>query len=118
MDSSTATELRVAEEGKGNGASSWSLFLRMLPPGARVVAWLLYPVRAGFFSEDLQVFRRLAEGPDAAQVAWVRGYLCHPRYRRASWLRRLGMRGRVSLLDQWARRNGHGMAWEGDQEET
>lgn len=95
----------VASGGKGNRPSSWRLFLTTLPPVARTVAFLLWPVRADLFAEDLRVFHRLAAGPDPDQVAWVRGYLCHPRYRRASLLRRLGLRGRVSLLDAWARRN-------------
>jgi hypothetical protein len=103
MDSRTSSAQVVATEGKGERASSWCLFLKMLPPGARALAWVLFPVRSGFFSEDLRVFHRLVGGPDPEQVAWVRGYLSHPRYRRSSLLRRMGVRGRVRLLDQWVR---------------
>lgn len=110
MESKTSFVRGVATAGKGRWASSWCLFLKMMPPGARVLAWVLFPVRSGFFSEDLRVFHRLVGGPDPEQVAWVRGYLCHPRYRRASWLRRMGVRGRVSLLDEWARQHGGGTA--------
>ena len=108
----------VASGGKGNWPSSWGLFLTTLPPVARMVALLLWPVRADLFAEDLRVFHRLAAGPNPDQVAWVRGYLCHPRYRRASLLRRLGLRGRVSLLDAWARRNGKGLASTNGREKT
>ena len=95
--------------GKAKAASPWGLFLGTLPPGARALAWLLWPVRHGVFEEELRVFGRLADGDASEEVPWVRGYLGHPRYRRGSWLRRLGLRGRVSLLDVWARRNREGV---------
>lgn len=66
---------------------------------------MLWPIRHGVFEEELRVFGRLADGDAAEEVAWVRDYLAHPRYRRGSLLRRLGLRGRVSLLDAWARRS-------------
>jgi hypothetical protein len=108
----------LATGGNGKRPSSWRLFLTTLPPVARGVAWLLWLVRTDFFAEDLRVFHRLVDGPDPDQVAWVRGYLSHPRYRRASLLRRLGLRGRVSLLDAWARRSGKRLASTNGREKT
>lgn len=91
-------------------ASPWTLFLGTLTPMARTLAMLLSPVRDGIFAEELRVFGRLAGGAASEDVAWVRSYLSHPRYRQGSLLRRLGLRSRVSLLDAWARRVRDGAA--------
>lgn len=105
MAATTGVLGRGVAGGRTKAGSPWGLFLGTLPPGARALAWLLWPVRHGLFEEELRVFRRLADGDVAEEVAWVRDYLGHPRYRRASLLRRIGLRGRVSLLDAWARRS-------------
>lgn len=101
-----AHETSPGTEGSGgNGrptALPWEIVLATLPVGPRLVAWLLSPVRATVFADELRLFARVSGTCRPSDLEWVRDYLSHQRYRGGSLKRRLGLRCRVSLLDRWA----------------
>jgi hypothetical protein len=103
MNSSSNDAGRRGPEGDDRVERSWKLFLMTLPWGARALAWLMRLVHRDAFADEVRVFDRLVIDPCPEELDWIRGYLAHPRYRRASLARRLGLRGRVTLLNAWAR---------------
>ena len=91
--------------GQGNGlgdGDAWRAVLATLPMGPRFLARMLSPFRQRLFSDELRLFVRLMADSSPQSVRWARDYLSHPRYRRGSISRRLGLRCRVSLLEEWS----------------
>lgn len=86
--------------GEWNGA--WKMVLATLPPGPRMIARILSPVRHRVFADELRMFARVMDGSGTEGVRQARDFLAHPRYRKGSLRRRLGLRCRVSLLEDWA----------------
>ena len=86
--------------GEWNGA--WTMVLATLPLGPRMLARIMSPFRHRIFSDELRMFARVMDGPGSEGIRQARDYLAHPRYRKGSLRRRLGLRCRVSLLEDWA----------------